>query len=121
MVCLIYTRVSIQPWVGHKPVDQVIDNGSEVIYTSEPIVERRFYWGLHTLSFPPTFSGNDKSGFYRGALSQEVTHSLLIDLRDANALDCRPVAVEVALACPVLHLFAEISLGVWIKLGDDLP
>src|SRR5215216_3217041 len=53
MVCLIYTRVSIQPWVGHKLVDQVIDNGSDVIYTPEPIVERRFKLGLHILSFPP--------------------------------------------------------------------
>src|SRR5215218_7688409 len=55
MVCLIYTRVSIQPWVGHKPVDQVIYHGSDVIYAPEPIVERRFNWGLHILSFPPAF------------------------------------------------------------------
>src|SRR5215207_7386282 len=55
MVCLIYTRVSIQPWVGHKPVDQVIYHGSDVIYTPEPIVERRFNCGLHILSFPPAF------------------------------------------------------------------
>ena len=46
MVCLIHTRVSIQPWVGHDPVDQVIDDGGDVIYATEPIVERRFNWGL---------------------------------------------------------------------------
>src|SRR5215212_9614445 len=53
MVGFVHTRVGIQPWVGHDPVDEVIDDGSDVVDASEPIVEGRFDWALHVLSFPP--------------------------------------------------------------------
>jgi hypothetical protein len=53
MVGFVHTRVGIQPCVGHDPVDEVIDDGSDVVHASEPIVEGRFDWGLHILSFPP--------------------------------------------------------------------
>src|SRR5215208_6070237 len=53
MVGFVHTRVGIQPCVGHDPVDEVIDDGSDVVHASEPIVEGRFDWALHILSFPP--------------------------------------------------------------------
>jgi hypothetical protein len=39
MVGFINTRVSIQPWVTHNPVDEVIDDRGDVVYAAEPIVE----------------------------------------------------------------------------------
>src|ERR671933_875650 len=47
MVCFIHTRISIQPWVVHNPVDEVVHNDSDVVYATEPIVEGGCVLGLH--------------------------------------------------------------------------
>ena len=45
MVRFIHTRVSIQPWVTHNPIDEVINNGGDIIYAAKPIVEGGVSWG----------------------------------------------------------------------------
>src|SRR5215207_313308 len=52
MVGFIHTRVCIQPWVTHNPIDEVINNGGDVVYTPEPIVEGWLRLILHIFSFP---------------------------------------------------------------------
>jgi hypothetical protein len=47
MVRFIHTRVSIQPWVTHNPIDELINNRGDVIYATEPIVEGGFVLRLH--------------------------------------------------------------------------
>jgi hypothetical protein len=50
--CASSTRgVSIQYWINHDPVDQVIDYRSNVINASKPIIECGFFLNLHGI--PP--------------------------------------------------------------------
>jgi hypothetical protein len=37
---LIYARVRIEPRIGHDPVDQVIDDGSDVVNAAKSIIQR---------------------------------------------------------------------------------
>src|ERR671917_926859 len=52
MVGFIHIRVCIQPWVTHNPIDEVINNGGDVIDASEPIVEGWLRLIVHIFSFP---------------------------------------------------------------------
>src|SRR5215216_5023306 len=47
MVRFIHPRVCIQPWVSHNPIDEIINNGGDVVYATEPIVEGGFVLRLH--------------------------------------------------------------------------
>jgi len=62
MVRFIHTRVSIQPWVTHNPIDEVINNGGDIIYAAKPIVQggvsegcmaSTSFWSLVALPLSP--------------------------------------------------------------------
>jgi hypothetical protein len=42
VVRLIHARIRIEPWIDHEPVDEVLHDSGNVIYATEPIVERWF-------------------------------------------------------------------------------
>src|SRR2546421_4332777 len=51
MVGFIHARIGIQSWIDHDSVNEIIDDRSDVIHPTEPIIERYLFWALH--SQPP--------------------------------------------------------------------
>src|SRR6266566_5810774 len=51
MVGFIHARIGIQSWIDHDSVNEIIDDSSDVIHPTEPIIERYLFWALH--SQPP--------------------------------------------------------------------
>src|SRR5688500_11720376 len=54
MVSLVYPRICVQSGIGHYSVDQVIDDGSNVVDAAQPVIERGLLLGLHNR--PPSVS-----------------------------------------------------------------
>jgi hypothetical protein len=51
MVGFIHVRIDIQSWIDHDSVNEIIDDSSDAIHPTEPIIERYLFWALH--SQPP--------------------------------------------------------------------
>src|SRR5215211_4812314 len=71
MVCFIHTRVSIQPWIAHNPVDEVVHNDGNVVQAPEPIVKGGCDLRLHELLHPLEASLSSPTAFPSGVLKNK--------------------------------------------------